>query len=351
MPVPEDSFSSLPIDMIEKTFSLPVAHSTLAAQGVLSLVRTVYPFLEARECTLIRMGWNDTYHITTTTNSSYMVRIYGVDRHTPSAIQYELDLLLHLAQLGVSVSFPIARPDGLLITPISVPEGRRYVVLFTAAPGQVPEPFPLGNAEQSMYFGRSLAMLHTAADTFDSTHERPALDLEYLLDRSLAQLQPFLKQRFDDWSYLLDTANEIRMRFADPISNQLDWGPIHGDAFSANATLADDCVTWFDFDLCGPGWRVFDLAGAYGSAMGQDRTEEERQQVWHSFLDGYREKRQMPEETLAFIPTMHMLLLVYFMAVNLEKGPLYGFQWIGSDAYFDTHFKELRSLSSKMSKN
>ncbi|WP_201366902.1 phosphotransferase enzyme family protein [Dictyobacter formicarum] len=348
--MPENAFSPLPFDITEKAFSLPVTHSTLAAQGVLSLVRTVYPFLEAAGCTLIRMGWNDTYRITTTTNSIYMVRIYGVDRHTLSAIQYELDLLLHLAQLGVSVSLPIARPDGLLITPISVPEGRRYVVLFTAAPGRVPEPFPLGNAEQSIYFGQSLAMLHTAADTFDSTHERPALDLRYLLDRSLAQLQPFLKQRIDDWDYLLDIANEIRMCFADPIGNHLDWGPIHGDAFSANATLAGDRVTWFDFDLCGPGWRVFDLAGAYGSAMGQDRTDEERQQVWLSFLEGYREKRQVTEETLAFIPTMHMLLLVYFMAVNLEKGPLYGFQWFGSDAYFDAHFKELRSLPFEMSK-
>ncbi|GHO82593.1 phosphotransferase enzyme family protein [Dictyobacter formicarum] len=199
-------------------------------------------------------------------------------------------------------------------------------MLFTAAPGRVPEPFPLGNAAQSIHFGRSLAMFHTAADTFGSVHERPPLDLKYLLDRSLALLQPFLNHRLEDWKYLLSLVTEIRMRFADPISSHLDWGPIHGDAFSANATLAGDRVTWFDFDLCGPGWRVFDLAGAYGSAMGQERTDEERQQVWLSFLEGYREKRQVTDETLAIIPTMHILLMVYFMAINLEKGPLYGFQ-------------------------
>ncbi len=94
---------------------------------------------QAVECTPIRIGWNDTYRVTTITNSIYMVRIYGVDRHELSAIHYELDPLLHLAKQGVSVSVPIAHTDGLLITPISVPEGRRYIVLFSAAPGRVPD--------------------------------------------------------------------------------------------------------------------------------------------------------------------------------------------------------------------
>ena len=48
---------------------------------------------------------------------------------------YELDLLTHLQRKGAPVSSPIPRKDGSFTHLLHAPEGDRYAVLFTYAPG------------------------------------------------------------------------------------------------------------------------------------------------------------------------------------------------------------------------
>jgi len=118
-------------------------------------------------CSLLRQRWNDTYQLATS-NTRYVVRVYGVAQHTLPEILYELDLLQHLAQYNAPVAAPILRQDGQAVTRLHAPEGTRYLVLFPYAPGDVPA-IPIGNQEQSCHFGRALAAIHDAADSLRSS--------------------------------------------------------------------------------------------------------------------------------------------------------------------------------------
>lgn len=293
---------------------------------MLRLVADDHAIGQPVDCALLRPSWNDTYRVRTT-EGCFILRVYGADWHTLPEIEYELDLLLHLARREVSVSVPIARMDGHLLTALPAAEGPRHAALFTYAPGRVPAAHPLGDHAQSRRFGASLAALHAVAATFHSPHTRSPRDLAYYLDRPLDAIHPFLAHRPDDWAELQRLADEIRMRLGRLTGQGLEWGIVHGDPFSANATITDeDVVTWFDFDLCGPGWP----SGELGRALFLSR-EHDDADLWHAFLDGYRARRPLTPAEFAAVPILLTADWIWSLAINIAKGPRQGFEWLDDD--------------------
>jgi Ser/Thr protein kinase RdoA (MazF antagonist) len=325
----------------------PVTYSLVAPDALLDLIAHNYPLSELASCRLHRVSWNSTY-LLFTRDLRFVVRVYGATWRSRSEIRYEIDLLLHLAACGCGVASPIARTDNDFITPIPAPEGMRYAVVFTYAPGTVPLPFPLGDARQSEYFGRALAELHTAADSFTSSESRVAHTTTNMIDRSLEMLKPFFMHRTADWKYLQHVATVVHDQL-DTRVHGLTWGVIHGDPFSANATLSNDNrVTWYDFDLCGPGWHLSDVADGYASAMGQERSEEEKDAIWQSFLRGYRSKRTLNNEHVELIPVMLAASTIRFMCVNAQKSLIQGQEYWGSDEFLDEWMQYARNWMQRV---
>lgn len=331
--------------MLEPLF--PVTYSLVAPDALLQVIAHTYPLSEFVSCRLYRVSWNSTY-LLSARHAKFVVRVYGADWHSRSAIDYELQLLCHLAASGCGVAAPLARTDSTFLTPIAAPEGTRYIAVFPHAPGIVPAPFPLGDASQSVYFGRALAELHRAAQSFTPSATRLAHTTATIIDKPLDTLQPFLTHRPADWKYLRHVASVVRERL-DHNAHQLTWGVIHADPFSANATLdKDNQVTWYDFDLCGPGWHLSDVADGYASAMGQERSTEDKEAVWQSFLHGYRSIRDLPEEHLTLIPVLLAARTIYFMSLNARKGLIKGFEYWGSDEFFDDWLKLTHSWMERI---
>ena len=75
------------------------------------------------EITLIRTGGdgNQTFKIVANP-IPFLARIYGEQaRHNPEWAQYELELLAHLAEAGISVAAPIASHSGTAISTLREP--------------------------------------------------------------------------------------------------------------------------------------------------------------------------------------------------------------------------------------
>jgi Ser/Thr protein kinase RdoA (MazF antagonist) len=208
---------------------------------------------------------------------------------------YELELLSHLAARGVSVSLPLVTRDGSLTHPLPAPEGTRYLVLFTYANGAH---LPLAEEANSYRVGQVAAAIHAASEDFVSRHARLPLDLQYLIDAPLAALRPFFAHRPDDGSYLERFAARLRARAEAVVRLALDWGVCHGDLGGGNIHIAEDqTLTVFDFDLCGPGWRAWDLA-----AIQRVATDQNQAGILDSFLKGYTERRPLAAADLAAVP-------------------------------------------------
>jgi Ser/Thr protein kinase RdoA (MazF antagonist) len=310
----------------------PVSYSTISEQALLERLLPQYAIPPPIDCTFLRQGLNDTYLVKTADGPSYILRIYRHGWRTLSDISYEVDALLHLMRNAAPVSAPLAGADGEVIRVLPAPEGHRYAVLFTHAAGRD----LLLDKHDAFHLGQSLAMLHTAAQQFDSLHSRSALDWGHLIDTPLRDLAPILARRREDWNFLQAFADWLRQELT--ALNPSDKGFCHGDAHELNAAISGDTVTWFDFDCCGNGWRAYDLAIFRWSA----RWQENEEGVWKTFLRGYEDLRSLSEADLRAVPLFIGIRNVWLMGLNAGEARRRGCYGLIKDAYLDRHLTFLR---------
>ena len=110
-----------------------VQRSIVSADALAPIVAQAYG-LEGVGCQLIKSAMLDTYAIASR-HGPGILRIYPARRRTAAAILAELELLADLHAAGVAVSVPIPQRSGERLLRIEAPEGVRYAVLFTYAPG------------------------------------------------------------------------------------------------------------------------------------------------------------------------------------------------------------------------
>jgi len=324
--------------------TFPVTHSILSTKALMADILPDYDIGTPMECKLLNRGLNDTY-LVRTASENYILRVYRAGWRSDSDIHYELEALLHLKRLNVSVSAPVLRKDGELLRTISAPEGSRTIVLFTYALGK--EPAYAANEEGESYqYGRSVAQIHAETDGFRSRYQRFHLDLEHLLDAPLKSIQPLLLHRPDDWEYLQSLSEKLRQLVVHIPLSSLESGFCHGDFHGWNAHVDQDgTLTFFDFDCCGYGWRAYDIAVFRWGARWSGK-EKER---WPHFLRGYREVRPINEvdvhATSYFVAIRHFWLL----GLHTSNGQDWGFGWM-NDQYFDQAIKFFREWEAEQTR-
>jgi Ser/Thr protein kinase RdoA (MazF antagonist) len=227
----------------------------------------------------------------------------------------------------------------MLLRALPAPEGIRQAVLFTYAKGKLLS----WNERHSYLLGRTVAEIHNAAADFHSSHRRFRLDLDHLINKPLATIQPFLQHRAGDWGYLQRVADRLRECLTHLATEGLAWGVCHGDLYPDNAHIADDdTVTVFDFDCGGPGWWAYDLAGfRHEGALASQGDD-----VWEAFFKGYTEQRGVTELDLQAIPMLVAARQVWPMGMQTGNVEHLGSAWIAG-AYWDRMMKLLRELVAK----
>jgi Ser/Thr protein kinase RdoA (MazF antagonist) len=317
--------------------SFPVTRSILSATALGEAVVAGYALATPTECLFFRMGLNDTYLVKTKAKT-YVLRIYRKGWRSLHEIQYELEALLHVQKAGIAVSVPVRRQDGTFVGTITAPEGVRYMVLFTHAPGREPT-YDSKDDTVAYLYGKVAAQIHTATETFQTPHQRFGLDCEHLIEIPLRSIQPMLAHRPEDWEYVQTFTETLRRQVMQlPLSN-LERGFCHGDLHWGNAQIQDDTntLTLFDFDCCGVGWRAYDLAVFRWGA----RLRKKEQEQWPAFLRGYRDERDIHETEIQAIPYFVALRHVWLLGLHTGNQQDFGMGWM-DDAYFDGAITFLR---------
>lgn len=284
--------------------TLPVLRSIFSPQALLPLLETTYGNKIAR-LQLIKAVISDTYRVLTADGNQTILRIYPGRRRTLQEIEAELDFLQFLHEGGIPVSIPIETLAATRILPMQAPEGERYAVMFTYAVGQ-----PLrDDPADARRFGALLAQLHETADKLPQTLARAPLNLDFLLGRPLAQLNAH-GQRPHDWAYLQQLAVIIRSLISELPGSPPTVGYCHGDVCKANAHVnADGAITFFDFDFCGLGWRVYDVATLISG---------ESDEVTAAFLAGYQSVRALADAELDAIPLFQIAQRIWLLGTRAD---------------------------------
>jgi len=163
----------------------PAIHSTPSPAALMAEVLPGFNVGEIAACRYFIGGFNDTYQVETTTGTRYYLRIYRAFWRSLPDILYELDLLNHLARKGFPAARPLPYRDQGFTCELAAPEGPRYAVLFTEAPGKLVS-YDEKPEEMAHHYGACVASLHNAAADFSSPHRRFQVDLELLIDAPCA---------------------------------------------------------------------------------------------------------------------------------------------------------------------
>ena len=155
------------------------------------------------------------------------------------------------------MAYPIARKSGGYITEISAPEGLRYVLVTAFVEGNPPE---YDSPDDSRLFGESIAHLHQASQGFETLHKKKDLNLQNFINDSITAIEPYVSHRPEDLSLLMQYANSASNAVRQIKEDMMDIGFCHGDVHGFNAHLHEDVLTHYDFEECGFGYRIYDLA-------------------------------------------------------------------------------------------
>jgi Ser/Thr protein kinase RdoA (MazF antagonist) len=228
----------------------------------------------------------------------------------PEAVGSEWKFVEQLAARGVRVAPPLRQSNGELVLSLQMPEAVCHAVLCTYVAGQhLRHRFSF---EAVRKYGRQLALLHQVADDAGPELKRPRLDCEMELSRFIAAIVKLDQADAKIEAVLRDAAQRIKARVSRLTQRAPLYGMIHGDVIRANAQVGDDDeVTVLDFDLCGYGWRAYDVASFFQAVDGTAHEAGAR----NSFLSGYQEVRLLSEEELNAMPTFEAWRHIFALGI------------------------------------
>ncbi len=241
-------------------------------------------------------------------NQSFILRISKASTRSLERITSELDFLIHLDKVGVSVSLPVKSNDSKLIEETSDDKHKYYIVVFHKAQGaHLTYPEYLSNPKYYYDLGKVTGKIHKGSKSFPKhLNDRHNWQENYYVNHFSDYIPSNEQNKIESLKRML---KELKMIPRD--SN--NFGLIHGDINIGNFFVDTDKITMFDFDECQNSWYIEDIAiqlfyTVY--VMCDDSIQERNEKAvefMQNFLRGYKTEQDIDIEMIKQIPKFLIL--------------------------------------------
>ncbi len=316
----------------------PVFCSLLAPPAVAELISSKY-HLRINRCQFWHRGLSDIY-LLETESELYILKVYHCHWRKQEDIYFELEFLKFLKSNHIPVSDPLETPEGDFCISIEAPEGVRHAALFNYAPGAV----AVGdlNPQQGHLLGVTLAKLHRCSHSFTPSYPRQPLNLEYILEQSLEDITPFLQERRKELQDFQDISKNLKKQILDLPAESPYWTVCWGDPHSGNIHfVSDEQLTLFDFDQCGYGYRLFDIAKFWQVTLQSGLSRSIRD----SFLSGYQSLQSLPEFEFLYLKPLTQIAHIWAWSISLNAAKYYDYCRL-DEYYFTKRLQHLKRIAS-----
>jgi Ser/Thr protein kinase RdoA (MazF antagonist) len=195
--------------------------------------------------------------------------------------------------------------DGNFLYAAADDDGSDYFgMMFTYLSGKPLEELPL--EKQSVWFerlGEITALLHRQARAWEGTLNLPRFHWDY--ETMIGE-----QAVWGDWRKMTGVSDiiyradrNIRDRLQSYGQTKENYGLIHGDLRGANLLTEGEDLKIIDFDDCGYGWFVQDLAASFSFL----ETERQVPDLIRAWLRGYRKQGILTQADIEMIPTFIMM--------------------------------------------
>ncbi|MFP1790644.1 phosphotransferase enzyme family protein [Lonsdalea quercina] len=252
--------------------------------------------------TLLCRSENATYRLDAD-GKRYAMRIHRPGYHHRDDIYGELSWLAELRREGIIVPEPLVGRDGRAVQTVSLGDGvERNVVLFHWIEGEMPTTDVDGAAFEQL--GQITARLHQHSRRWQppAGFRRIVWDHETMVGPNAHwgrwQDAPYLSP--SDHPVIEETIKRVSAALADYGKSSQRYGLIHADLRLTNLLLLRGETRVIDFDDCGLGWYLHDLAAAISFVEHHPRAPE-----WVAgWLRGYQQICPLSDADLAVIPSL-----------------------------------------------
>lgn len=261
---------------------------------------------------LINNRENAVFEVRAPDGARAALRLHRPGYQSNDSILSELQFMDQLRQNGFMTPQPIATWSGELITPTNA-FGRVASLLswVEGVPlGETHVPFTWTTAKQkSLHFnlGRQIARMHNLTDqmVWQKSFTRPFWDIEGLLGEN-----PFWGRFWEnpgltlsERDLILSAREKAKSELGQFKENSGDFGLIHADLVRENILVNGDDLSIIDFDDCGFGFRLYDIA----VALFRSQDEPLIQDLTQLLRKGYQHERPLAENHWNLLPMFLML--------------------------------------------
>ncbi|AHB11015.1 phosphotransferase enzyme family protein [Zymomonas mobilis] len=292
--------------------------SQLAAQAM-----EAYPQAYQGKIRLLTRSENATFHIAASSGENYALRLHRPHYHDKQSITGELAWLKALQEdIGLTVPQAIPDRDGEVIQTLKAPDGAlRYAVLFNWVEGEM----PTADLDPSLFqrLGEVTAHLHQHSQRWEKPDNFKRLIWNHA---NMVGADGY----WGDWRATpgLDSNGIAIMREAmGQIGQSLEkfgqssdrYGLIHADLRLTNILIHEGDTRAIDFDDCGTGWFLHDLAAAISFEEHHPAAP-----LWvENWLKGYDRVQSLSREEIDILPALFAQRRIQMTA------------WVGSHADTD----------------
>jgi len=276
-------------------------HDLSAGGGVLERIdglarRAVVRFgwSSSAQVELLNLSENATYLVGDDEGRRAVLRVHRLGYHTRTEIESELAWMEALRiDAGVRTPRVLAAPDGSRLISLPDPSGdeERFCVMLEFLAGRQPVENDLGSLER---LGEITAVMHGHTEAWAP----PAGFRRFHWDYEAAFGASARWGRWQDGAGVGLEEAAVLTRLDEVLRSRLDafgkaperYGLVHADTRLANLLVDDEGgVSLIDFDDCGFGWRLYDLATAFSFFEHEPQVPE----LIDAWLTGYRRVRPL----------------------------------------------------------
>lgn len=293
----------------------PVTNSDLSAAHIGLFLQKNYALGPDTQCRLIKAGINDTYLVTFGADKM-VFRVYSFNWRTRTEIEEEIKLLNQLKEHAISASYPVPDSENNYIQTLNAPEGNRFAVLFTFAPGEKQHIVP---EETHFQIGKLMARFHQL--TRNQQLNRVTYTTDVILKEPLKKIADFLRADSEEMDFMRTAQAYLLNEFVRADQSQVREGVVHLDIWFDNLNItANNQATIFDFDFCGNGWLCLDIAYYVMQLHNVEKYEPaDYQPKVDSFLKGYESISLISTEEKRLLPMLGVSLYFFYLGVQCER--------------------------------
>jgi len=292
----------------------PVIDSTLSAAHLALFVQEKYGFTGNTFCKLFRTGINHTYMVSDNENK-YVLRIYSYNWRTETEIREELRLLILLKENNIAVSYPVQDKAKNFIHTLQAPEGLRYAVLFSFAEGK-----KVRNLTEKTCFSIGLLMANIHKVTINQEVRRIEYNAHTLTQLPYQYATKHFCESIEEMQFVKRASEYLTALFDEVDQGKLRDGVVHLDLWYDNMNIEDESViTVFDFDFCGNGWLLLDIAYFTVQLFNTELDAKLFKSKLESFYKGYQTVTPISDEEKALMPYAGLAIWIFYLGVQSQR--------------------------------